>query len=113
MLIQLPIKPMSINAAFQGRRYKTKEYKAWEESVLWLLKKYADQFTGKVEVRITWYLKNASRTDLDNPTKLAMDALTKSGIIRDDRDIWYMTIEKVKSNQEGIDIEILPFEEER
>ena len=31
MKIVIPIKPLSINAAFQGRRFKTKLYKDFED----------------------------------------------------------------------------------
>lgn len=32
------IKPLSVNEAWQGRRFKTKEYKAYEQEVLLKLK---------------------------------------------------------------------------
>lgn len=34
---EIKIKPLSVNDCWQGKRYKTKKYKQYEEELLWLL----------------------------------------------------------------------------
>ena len=36
--LSIDIKPLSVNKCWQGRRYKTSEYKAYEEELLWILR---------------------------------------------------------------------------
>mgnify|MGYP001108467912 CR=1 FL=1 len=38
--MKVNIKPLSVNKVWQGRRYKTKDYKVYEEALFYLLKKY-------------------------------------------------------------------------
>ena len=72
------IKPISINKCFQGRRFKTPEYKQYERD-LHLLGGHFKAIRGDVEVIIEWYLKNDKMTDIDNPVKPILDFLTKAG----------------------------------
>ena len=51
------IKPLSINKAFQGRRFRTKDYKDYLDSLHLLGGKF-DTIKGDVAVTIEWYLKN-------------------------------------------------------
>ena len=72
---RVQIKPLSINCAFQGRRYKTDAYKAFEKQLLLML---PNMTIGKekLSLRITFAFSNAA-SDLDNPTKLVQDILSK------------------------------------
>ena len=38
-MVHIDIKPLSVNEAWQGRRYKTPKYKQYQETLLWLLPK--------------------------------------------------------------------------
>lgn len=111
MKILLPITPMSINKCYQGRRFRTKEYKAWQEHGIYLLKgQYG--LSGKFHVKIKWYKKTVASTDIDNPVKPVVDLLVKSGVIPDDRYIYKLEVEKHKTpegQEDYYDIEILPF----
>ena len=38
-MVRIDMKPLSVNEAWQGKRYKTEEYKQYENTLLWLLPK--------------------------------------------------------------------------
>ena len=90
------IKPLSINKAFQGRRFKTKDYKGYERD-LHALGGHFETIKGDVEVTVEWYLKNDKMTDIDNPTKLVLDYLTKAGAYEDDRKIRVLHLYKYET----------------
>ena len=102
----LPIKPLSINQAWQGRRFKTKEYKQFCQDVRLLIPGGTPRLTGFVEIKLIWYLKNWLRTDWDNPIKPLMDVLVSVGIIEDDRKILRGTVEKRPAKEDRIEIRI-------
>ena len=59
--MRINIKPLSINCAFQGRRFKTPKYKAYEAEVLLKLKPMQ---IGKEKIIITfncWIFKQTIR----------------------------------------------------
>lgn len=73
--MRLDIKPLSVNDAWQGRRFKTVKYKKYIADVLRILKpaKIPD---GELEL----YLKfgfSSSASDFDNPIKCFVDCLQK------------------------------------
>lgn len=73
--MKLQIKPLSVNKAWKGRRFKTNEYKKYIRDVLRLLRpeKIPD---GNLEL----YLKfgfSSSSADFDNPVKCFVDCLQK------------------------------------
>lgn len=106
--ISLPIKPLSINSCWQGRRYKTKEAKIYDKSLQLLLpqKKIEAQFYS---VKYIFYLKSILRADLDNFIKVIQDNLVEKGIIKDDRYILQIEAQKIKSEKDYIEIEIIEF----
>jgi len=101
----LPIKPISINACFQGRRFKTKEYDAFIQEMLYSMKKIPT-IKGDIEVCIFLHLKSLTRSDIDNFCKPIIDCVVKKGWIEDDRYIQRLEVIKIKSPQEAIEIEI-------
>jgi len=116
MIIKLPIKPMSINVAWQGQRFKTKQYVKFQNDCLNLLivsGAAQNSIKGLVEVRYNWYIKNFSRSDVDNFIKPLQDILVKRGIIEDDRYIKRVIAEKFQvdsENEERIEIDIKEYE---
>ena len=106
MDIKLQIKPLSINKAFQGRRYKTKEYDLWLEEGLRLLKAQKIEKTrGDVALDIKFFMKS-DRSDIDNPLKTFLDLIVKASLIDDDRVIQAIHLVKIKSKDERIEFEI-------
>ena len=108
MIINLCIKPLSINAAFQGRRFKTKECKQYCQDLSNLLPKN-EIVSGYVEIDYIFYIKNWKMTDGDNLVKVLTDCIVQNGIIEDDRKILKYTIEKYPAiKEDSIYIEIRP-----
>jgi hypothetical protein len=66
-MIHLPIKALSVNSGFKGKRYKTAEYKKYERNVLLMLPKMQ---VGKAPYKIYIEFGLSSRLqDLDNGIK--------------------------------------------
>lgn len=104
-LVILNIKPLSVNNAWQGRRYKTLAYKRYERDVLMLLKPLEIP-EGDLALNIVYGFSN-KRADVDNPTKLFIDILQKKYGFNDSRVTKLnLTKEKVKKGSEFIGFEI-------
>lgn len=104
--MRIKIKPLSVNQCWQGRRFKTKIYKAYEQELLLKLKPYDIDETLKLAVYITWGFSSKG-SDIDNPTKPFFDILQKKYGFNDSR-IYELHIKKeiVKKGSEFIDFEI-------
>lgn len=74
--IILPIKPLSVNEAWKGRRFKTDKYKSYEKHCLLLLPKLKIPSDEKLKIQIE-YGFSSKGSDLDNPTKSLLDILQK------------------------------------
>lgn len=111
MKIALQVKPLSVNAAFMGRRFKTKECKQYDKNLDYALLPYKRQGIQAewYAVDYRFYIKNYSRSDGDNLVKVLQDALVRNGIISDDRRIKKFTIEKFRSELNSIEVEINPY----
>ena len=97
------IKPLSVNNAWKGRRFKTDDYKAYETELLYKLPKLSVP-SGALRIDLTFYFKN-SLSDIDNPVKPFLDILQKKYGFND-RDIFQLNIKKVVSKIEGIEFNI-------
>jgi Holliday junction resolvase RusA-like endonuclease len=95
------IKPLSVNEAFQGRRYKTDKYKEYEQEI-WYLLPNSNIPTGKLQLEITAGLSNKN-ADIDNIAKPFIDILQKKYLFNDSR-IYKLILEKedVKKGKEYI-----------
>jgi Holliday junction resolvase RusA-like endonuclease len=103
---EILIKPLTVNKAWQGKRFKTKDYKEYEEELLWLLKGL-EKTNGFVEIKYSLYLKYYSTSDVGNFEKPLTDIIVKAGLIEDDKYITKITMEKFKSDVDKIIIEII------
>ena len=74
MIIQ--IKPLSINQAYQGRRYKTDKCKAFEKELMLKLPPLKLKYTGKLKVQLDYGFSSVL-SDIDNPNKMVIDVLQK------------------------------------
>lgn len=104
-MIKLNIKPLSVNQAWQGRRFKTNIYKNYEKEIIALLPK--TQFPeGKVSIEITFGFSNKS-SDIDNPLKPFLDILQKKYGFND-KDIYKLTVNKevVKKGNDFIEFSV-------
>ncbi len=100
-------KPLSSNCAWQGRRFKTKDYKAFEELMLYILPA-KKMIKGLIEITYWFHLKNHKMADYDNFIKSLQDIIVKRGYIEDDRFIYKATIFKIPSKTDKIEFEIKP-----
>lgn len=108
----IKIKPLGINRAFQGKRYKTPEYLAFEKQVLLQLKPTSKKFDGMLRVEY-FFGFSSPLADIDGPIKLVQDILCKKYHF-DDRQIFELNVRKclVKKGEEFFSIgifELLPF----
>ena len=105
-------KPLSINEAWQGKRFKTPIYKSYQETILLTMPK------GKVDsdemLRIEFFFGFSNKaSDLDNPVKLLLDiAQKKYGF--NDKNVFELNVRKciVKKGEEFIQMgiyKLLPF----
>ena len=100
-MILLGIKPLSVNKAWKGRRYKTDEYKRFERDVSFMLPKLEIP-EGKLKVFYEFGFSN-KLSDIDNPIKLFQDILQKKFGFNDSQ-IYEMNVKKeiVKKGNEYI-----------
>lgn len=90
--IRIDIKPLSVNEAWQGRRYKTRRYESYQRAVLYMLP--ALKLPEKpYMVYYEWGLSNR-QADYDNPTKQFQDCLSKKYGFNDN-EIYMAVIRKV------------------
>jgi Holliday junction resolvase RusA-like endonuclease len=92
-MTRIAIKPLSVNVAWQGKRFKTKEYLNYEKNLLSLLphQKLPDK---PFKIYIEFGMAN-SASDWDNPIKPFVDVLQKKYLF-DDKDIQEGTVKKIK-----------------
>ena len=103
--MRIELKPVSINEAFRGRRFKTKECKDFEDDFMILAPKRR-MIKGEIEVEYKFYLKNHGKADYDNYIKIVQDLIVKCGYIEDDRKIYKATIYKIPSDKNYIEFKI-------
>ena len=106
----LNIKPLSVNEAWQGRRFKTPKYNKYIKDILTILPplKVSD---CKLELEITFGLSSVA-ADIDNPLKCFIDCLQKKYGF-DDKMIYRLVVNKeiVKRGKEFIEFEIIKLNE--
>jgi len=105
VLINLPIKPLSVNEAWQGKRFKTAKYKAYEQELMYRLKPLVIP-QPPYQIIFEFGFSNKA-SDWDNPVKPLQDVLQKKYGFND-RDIYEGIVRKVvvKKGEEFIKVEI-------
>lgn len=106
-MIKIPLKPVSVNAAWQGRRFKTQLYKDFEQEMLAIMPRNLCKIPGNYAIHLKFFLKNARACDLSNFIKTTEDIIVKAGIVDDDRFCWHMTVEKFKSKENYLEFGII------
>jgi len=105
--IVLQIKPLSVNQAWCGKRFKTEEYKQYEKDCFTLLPKEIFIPDGKLKLIIQIQL-SSKNADIDNILKPFIDILQKKYIFNDKR-IYRIEIEKIDVSK-GFESIIFKFE---
>jgi hypothetical protein len=102
---RINIVPLSVNKAWQGRKWKTPEYKRFERDCLLMLPKIK---VPEPPFRIEYHFGFSNKlSDLLNPEKLVTDILCKKYGIND-RDVFEMSLKKeiTPKGKEYIEFEI-------
>ena len=66
-MVHIDIKPLSVNEAWQGRRFKSKKYEEYQNTLLWLLPKQKIP-DSPYEIHFKFGFSNPL-SDWDNPVK--------------------------------------------
>lgn len=110
--VKLNEKPLSVNLAWKGKRFKTDLYKDYEKAIS--LRLPAGKIDPKQMLRIEFFFGFSNKaSDLDNPVKLLIDiAQKKYGF--NDRNVYELNVRKclVKKGAEFMQMGIfnlLPF----
>ena len=92
-------KPLSVNAVWQGKRFKTAIYKDYERTLIYVLPKMVIP-KGKIKLKLVFGFSSKA-SDIDNPVKPFLDILQKRYGFND-KMIYKMEIEKkdVKKGEE-------------
>lgn len=105
-------KPLSVNLAWQGKRFKTPAYKRYQNEMLLLMPKAKIDPDQMLRIEFFFGFSNKA-SDLDNPVKLLLDiAQKKYGF--NDKNVYELNVRKciVKKGEEFIQMGIytlLPF----
>ena len=101
-MIQLDIKPLSVNKAWKGKRFKTNDYKRYDRDCFTLLPKAVEVPQGDLKLTLVFGFSSKA-SDADNPVKCFVDILQKKYGFNDNK-IYEYSIKKVdvKKGQEFI-----------
>lgn len=92
-MVKVDLKPLSVNEAWQGKRFKTAKYKKFTKDALFLLPKLKIP-EPPYRISFEFGFSNSS-SDWDNPIKPIQDILQKKYGFND-RDVFEANIKKVK-----------------
>ena len=108
--MRIYINPMTVNKAWQGRRFKTPAYKAYEKE---LMAKLRPMNIPKGNLSVSYTFGMNTLADWDNPIKPFQDVLQKYYGF-DDRRILSAVVKKVvvKKGNEFIEFKITEIENE-
>lgn len=101
-------KPLSVNLAWQGKRFKTPAYKQYEKEMLLMMPAKKIDINEMLRIEFFFGFSNAA-SDLDNPVKLLMDiAQKKYGF--NDKNVFELNVRKclVNKGEEFIQMGIYP-----
>ena len=106
-MIKIDLKPLSVNEAWKGKRFRTDKYRKFQTDLSYLLPKI-EITNPPFCLKLVFGFSN-KLSDIDNPVKLVQDILVKKYGF-DDRDIYRLEVDKtiVKKGSEFIRFEILP-----
>lgn len=107
---RVQIRPLSVNEAFKGKKYRTDKYNTYKNALQWLLPK--DIEVGRGMLRLTMIVGYTSqRSDIDNFVKPFVDVLQQRYGFNDSQ-IYELVVRKVVVDSDPyIDFEIINLDE--
>lgn len=91
---KINIKPLSVNFAWQGKRYKTPQYLRYEQSLFFILPNIKIPKDCNLQIYLEFGF-SSKNNDWDNPIKPFVDILQKKYNFNDNR-IYKAMVEKKK-----------------
>lgn len=93
-MITIFVKALSANRAFKGRRFRTKEYDAFEKEMFYALREIkAGVIPNRLHIQYVFGL-SSKNSDLGNCEKQCTDVLTKKFGFND-KNVYKITMERV------------------
>ena len=105
-MIRINIKPLSVNEAFKGRKFRTTMYDVFQKKCMWLLPKLKVP-DGRLELVINFGF-SSSGSDIDNALKQTIDTLSKKYGFNDNK-IYRLIVTKeiVSKGDEYFEFELI------
>ncbi len=108
--MRLDIKPLSVNQAWKGRRFKTDKYKNYEREIIYSLPDNLQSPEGKLFLFLHWGFSSAA-SDFDNPIKCFVDCLQKKYNFNDKLiKSSLIEVSNVKKGQDFIEWDLIAFD---
>ena len=105
-MIKLDIKPLSVNKAWQGKRFKTSKYNKYIKDVFFLLPNNLKVPDGFLFLSLEFGF-SSSASDFDNPVKCFVDCLQKKYLFNDKMiKKCLISVEKTKKGDEYIKFDL-------
>lgn len=108
-MTKLNLKPLSVNDAWKGKRFRTDKYKIYTNTIDLMLKWHKIP-RGKLKLVLRFGFSSKG-SDIDNPIKPLVDVLQKKYLFNDNR-IYKLDVEKfdVKKGEEYMEFEFQCYE---
>jgi len=111
--VTVKLKPLSVNEAWKGRRFKTKKYDQYERDLTLLLPRTINLPQPPYEIHFIFGLSSMN-ADGDNNLKQTQDIIAKKYKFNDKHiKRWVIEVDNVEKNQEYICFEILHYEKKK
>ena len=102
--------PTGINSLYkQGKHGWYKDIKAvnWQQEALWIIKSLKIHIpVYATSIYIKFYRKDKRIWDIDSGLKLLIDTLVKGKLIKDDSQITFLQVEKLKGKANYCEVEL-------
>lgn len=93
--------PPTVNHLYRtgrnGQRYKTRAGRTWQKGAADILRAAwrREPYAGDVELRVDLIAADRRKWDIDNRVKAVQDCLQAAGVLKDDRQVQRLVLERV------------------